>query len=1080
MQSTSAEFLSTARRKTAAELQRNIQRTASREGSAATTSPAGKREQPSDELSPRTAATRTTQVGRLQSTRQGYIEVEVEESETGTCKLLVDTGADVTILKLGSLHDDVWIRDTDEDKIELCGISSKIVTIGQIDCHIKIGGYVVSHPVHIVPKEFKLEGDGLLGMDFLQNIGAKIDYQNMNLEFQNNCIKIGKVETSENEKPLIDISHLTTEEASQLLKLTNQYRDVFRKPNQYLTCTDTVKHEIPTEADQPPINQRPYRLPEAQKNIVEEHIEEMRQSDVIRESTSPWNSPIVLVPKKSTDGTPKYRLCCDMRRLNEVTKGDAHPLPNISEILDQLGGMTYFSTLDLASGYHQIEIKESDKEKTAFSTPSGHWEYNRMCFGLKGAPACFVRLMNAVLRGLIGKACYVFMDDIICYGKNLDHQIENLKLVFQRLREHRLLLQPEKCTFLRESTTYLGHVITRNGVLPDPVKVKAVKEFPVPTTVKELKGFLGLCGYYRRFIKDFAKIAKPLNALFKEGTAYLWEETQQQAFDEIKECLITEPVLQYPDFNKEFLLITDASQDALGAVLSQGTLGKDDRPVAYASRTLNKAERSYSTIERELLSVVWAAKHFRPYLWGRHFKVVTDHRPLRWLMSLKDPGSRLTRWTIKLSEYDFEVLHRPGTSNSNADALSRIQIVKIGVSPEAILENQEAEEELQKIKKTLDTYEKDEAGYIYFVDRKGRRRLIVPADNREAVISAHHDTPFGGHQGIERTNELIKERYYWKKMDEDIEEFVKTCEICNKKRATAAEKAPVPMQITTPVTRPFQQCAVDIVGPLTKTHSGSQYILTFQDHFSKYPEAFAIADQKAQTIAKVFVEEIVCRHGTPEKLLSDNGTNFTSELLTEACKLLRIDKIETTAYHPQSNGVVERSHQTLMNHLKCFVEEDQRNWDVWLPYAMMAYRSTPHSVTKYSPYYLLHGREMRLPTDWITEELQQDLSEDDFVQEIKRRLQIAYKSTQENIQTRKESSKIQYDKKTKEKTFEVGDQVLLYCPQVRRGRSRKLNSPWVGPYTVIEINSEVNVTIKKGRNTQKVHKNRVKHFRERN
>lgn len=336
--------------------------------------------------------------------------------------MLLDTGADVTILKLEALHDNVWIRDTVDDQIELSGISSKIITIGQIDCHMKIGGYLVTHPVHIVPKEFQLDGDGLLGIDFLKHIGAKIDYRNMNdLEFRNNYIKIGKVEASENKKKLIDVSHLTKEEASRLSELTSQYQDVFRKPNQYLTCTDTVKHEITTEADQPPINQRPYRLPEAQKSIVEEHIQEMKRSDVIRESTSPWNSPIVLVPKKSTDGTPKYRLCCDMRRLNEVTKGDAHPLPNISDILDQLGGMTYFSTLDLASGYHQIEIKETDKEKTAFSTPSGHWEYNRMCFGLKKAPACFVRLMNEVSRGLIGKACYVFMDDIICYGKILEH-----------------------------------------------------------------------------------------------------------------------------------------------------------------------------------------------------------------------------------------------------------------------------------------------------------------------------------------------------------------------------------------------------------------------------------------------------------------------------------------------------------------------------------------------------------------------------------------------------------------------------------------------------------------------------------
>lgn len=879
---------------------------------------------------------------------------------------------------------------------------------------------------------------------------------------------------------LVDTSQMTEEERQEILKLCEEYSDIFWHPERKLTHTDTIKHEIPTRPDQEPINQRPYRLPEIQKPIIQEHILNMIENQVIRESTSPWNSPIVLVPKKSVDDKPKYRFCCDFRKLNEVTKGDAQALPNITEILDQLGGMTYFSTLDLASGYHQVEIKETDKEKTAFSVPSGHYEYNRMPFGLKGAPACFTRLMNEVLRGLIGTSCYVYMDDIICYGKDLQHQIANLRLVFDRLREHKLLLQSEKCTFLKSSTTYLGHIISREGVMPDPGKVEAVENFPIPKTSRDMKSFLGLCGYYRRFIKDFAKIAKPLNRLLKEGTEFIWTNEQETAFQQIKQCLISEPVLQYPDFTKEFTLITDASQEALGAVLSQGTVGKDDRPIAYASRTLNSAEKSYSTTEKELLAVVWSVKYFRPYLWGRHFKVVTDHRPLRWLMSLKDPGSRLTRWTIKLSEYDFEVIHRPGKANSNADALSRIPIVKVGTTPEEVLQNQEKEEEIHEIKKILEKYEKDEAGFVYYIDNRGRRRLVVPKTNRNDIMSAHHDTPFGGHQGIERTTELIKERYYWKNMDIDIENYVKTCEKCNKKSATNVEKAPVPMQLTTPVTRPFQKVAMDIVGKLPKTHKGNQYILTFQDHFSKYPEAFAIPDQKAETIAEIFVKEIICRHGTPEKLLTDQGSNFVGEILQEVCKLLHIDKIQTTAYHPQSNGILERSHQSLINQIKCFVDEDQRNWDEWIPYVMMTYRSTPHSTTKNSPYFLLHGREMRLPTDWMTEELQQDLSEEDLVNEIKRRLQYAYQRVTENMEQRKVQSKEYYDKRAIQKEFKCGDLVLLHAPQVKRGRSKKLSMPWIGPYKVLDICNDVNIIIKKGRQTYKVHKNRLKHFRMRN
>lgn len=985
--------------------------------------------------------------------------------------MLVDTGSEITILKVDSLHDDVNIYSSDKYKLRLTGISGDITTIGEADCHIKLNDKIIKHTIHVVPIEFQLQADGILGMDLLNKLGATIHCNKELIEIGN----IQSLNITRQDEISIPTQHLTSEEGNELVTLCNKYKDIFRKQGQYLSCTNTVQHEIPTNADQAPINQRPYRLPEAQKATVQQHIQEMKVNGVIRDSISPWNSPIVIVPKKGG----KTRFCTDYRKLNEITKGDAHPLPNITDILDQLGGMQYFSTLDLSSGFHQIEIKEEDKEKTAFSTPEGHFEYVRMPFGLKGAPATFQRLMNEVLRGLIGSICFVYIDDIVCYGKTLKESIENLESVFKRLRDHKLLLNAGKCSLLHASVTYLGHIISREGVSPDPSKVEAVMNFPTPKNIKELKGFLGLAGYYRRFIRDFAKIAKPLNSLFKEGVEYKWETEQEKAFTTLKNILTSDSLLQYPDFNREFVLTTDASKEALGAVLSQGDIGTD-RPIAYASRTLNKAERNYSTTEQELLAIVWATKQFRPYIWGRHFKVVTDHRPLRWLISLKDPGSRLTRWTIKLSEFDFEVVHKPGKSNQNADALSRITLAKVDISPQEILSNQKKEDDLKEIEKTLNRYEKDNQGYLYYRDNRDRRRLIVPKENQRKILEAYHDTPFGGHQGTDRTTELIKERYYWKNMDKDIEDYVQTCQKCNERKTSVKDKAPVPMKITTPLTRPFQKVALDIVGPLPKTHVGNQYILTFQDHFSKYPEAFPLPDQKASTIAKIFVEEVICRHGTPEKLLTDQGTNFIGELFQEICKLLDIDKIQTTAYHPESNGIVERSHRTIMAGLSQFIDEDQRNWDAWLPYVMMVYRSTPHSTTKYSPYYLLHGREMRLPTDWIREETQQDLSEDDFVQEVKQRMQLAYQKVIDNTQRRKENSKLQYDLKAREKQIKIGDKVLLHQPLVRRGRSKKLIKPWVGPYTVIGVNNDVNITIKRGKHIQKVHINRIKPFRERN
>ncbi|CAF4878033.1 unnamed protein product [Pieris macdunnoughi] len=384
----------------------------------------------------------------------------------------------------------------------------------------------------------------------------------------------------------------------------------------------------------------------------------MLNENIIRPSTSPWSSPIWVVPKKvDASGKQKWRVVIDYRKLNDITIGDSYPLPNITDILDKLGHSVYFTTLDLASGFHQIELESNDIPKTAFNTPYGHYEFLRMPFGLKNAPATFQRAMDSVLYGLQGERCFVFLDDIVVFASSLQEHEQKLYEVFNRLRKNGLKVQPDKCEFLRKEVAYLGHIISSEGVKPNPDKVHAVDNFPVPKSCKDIKSFLGLTGYYRRFISNFSSLTKPLTSLLKKDVPFVWGETQQSAFEECKRLLTNPPILQYPDFTKEFILTTDASLHAIGAVLSQGQIGKD-LPIAYASRTLNKAESNYSTIERELLAIVWAVKHFRPYLFGRKFKIVTDHKPLTWLFSIKDPGSRLVRWRLKLEEYEYEVIYK--------------------------------------------------------------------------------------------------------------------------------------------------------------------------------------------------------------------------------------------------------------------------------------------------------------------------------------------------------------------------------------------------------------------------------------
>ncbi|XP_026830969.1 uncharacterized protein LOC113563505, partial [Ooceraea biroi] len=469
---------------------------------------------------------------------------------------------------------------------------------------------------------------------------------------------------------LLRMDHLNSEERDNLLALINDYQDRFQLPTDHLEHTDATQHSIPTITEVP-IHQKQYRFSPFHKDEINRQVDALLADGIIEHSTSPYNSPVWIVPKKSdSSGNKRWRMVIDFRHLNEKTIGDAYPLPNITDILDQLGNAKYFTVLDLASGFHQIPMNPKDACKTAFSTPYGHYQYKRMPFGLKNAPSTFQRLMDTVLIGLQGNELFVYVDDIVIYARSLqEHNIKIARLM-KRLREANLKLQPDKCEFLRKEVGYLGHIISSEGVKPDPEKVKAIKNFPIPRNAKNIKQFLGLAGYYRRFIPEFSKIAKPLTELLKKDRPFVWESPQAVAFATLQNFLCTEPILQYPDFTQPFILTTDASGYAIGGVLSQGKIGKD-LPVAYVSRILNRAEQNYSTIEKECLAMVYCTNHFRPYLYGRKFTIVTDHKPLVWLHSIKDPSSRLWKWRTKLAEFDYDIQYKKGSLNNNADALSR-------------------------------------------------------------------------------------------------------------------------------------------------------------------------------------------------------------------------------------------------------------------------------------------------------------------------------------------------------------------------------------------------------------------------
>ena len=465
---------------------------------------------------------------------------------------------------------------------------------------------------------------------------------------------------------------LLPDQCQQVHNLLTRYSHLFSSGPQDMGRTDVIKHHIDTQGARP-IRQPPRRLPMAKRKVGEDAVADMYERGVIEPSTSPWSSPVVLVKKKSGD----TRFCVDYRKLNNVTRKDSYPLPRIDDTLEALAGAEWFSSLDLMSGYWQVEMDNESKEKTAFSTGCGLWQFRVMPFGLCNAPATFERLMEQVLAGLPLSVCLIYLDDILVPGRSFEEEIHNLQRVFDHLQSAGLKLSPKKCFLFQREVKFLGHIVSRDGVAMDPAKVQAVQDWPAPTGVTEVKRFLGLCSYYRRFIRGFADIAHPLHQCVEQTHPFVWTSEANEAFVNLKRALTEAPLLSYPNPDDAFILDTDASNHAVGAVLSQLQEGSEC-PVAYYSQVLSRPEHQYCTTRKELLAVVKAVKHFHPYLYGRSFILRTDHAALRWLLSFRLPEGQIARWLERLQQYDFRVEHRPGHRHGNADALSRRPCIHSG------------------------------------------------------------------------------------------------------------------------------------------------------------------------------------------------------------------------------------------------------------------------------------------------------------------------------------------------------------------------------------------------------------------
>lgn len=894
-----------------------------------------------------------------------------------------------------------------------------------------------------------------------------------------------------------NLDHLKGDQKVKLLELLKKHAKVFANNVKQLTGCSTIAHRVYL-TDEVPIKQKPYRTPHALKDELKNQINDLLDAGIISISDSPYASPIILVKKKNNS----YRLVCDYRKLNLKTQPLPFPLPLITDLLDSLEGAKFYSSLDLCSGYWQMELDPKDRHKTAFCTEFGLYHWNRLPQGLKNAASSFQRLLEVVLAGLKEWNISTYLDDLIIASNTFEEHLQKLDMVFKRLDKHNLKVNPSKCQLVRNEITYLGFQVKEGKILPETRNIEAVKNFPIPINKKQVRSFLGLCNFYRKFIKDFASIALPLTNLTKGKTNFKWDEKAEKAFNQLKHALISYPCLILPDVNKDFVLHTDASGQAIGAVLSQK--GEDGllHPISYASKRLKDAETRYSTFERETLAVVWGINNFRQYLYGRKFKLFCDQKSLSYALKLKDSG-RVTRWALSLQNYDFEIEHIPGKNNIPADVLSRqinsgevvddetsIQPFPLSrlkalqaadVKCRDILDKLTVQQEYELNEKIF--YKKGEI--LYCLNKSDSsdnvEKLVVPKTLITEVLTLAHDSPTVAHPGFKRTLERVKKSYFWWGIYKHVLNFIKSCISCCERRGYKSnQKAPLQRIVVTE--RPFQRIGMDAIGPLPITDAGNRHIIVISDYFTRWAEAYPVPDLKSETISHI-LEKFICTHGVPEQLLTDRGSSFLSEGIQKVYNKLNIKKLNTTSYHPSTDGVVERVNATIINALKHLIQSTENEWDRYLHFALLAHRSAIHSALNDTPAHLIYGRDIILPVDIIAAPVKRSYADyRDFSEELELRLHKAFKLVKDNLTKAAERQEQYRAKFFKDKDIRVGDMVMLYTPVVKPGQSKKFTKTNKGIYRVKKQTSPVNfeiVQINKPNDRQLVHIDRLTKLHER-
>ena len=783
-----------------------------------------------------------------------------------------------------------------------------------------------------------------------------------------------------------------------------------------------VRHHIDV-GDCKPKRARMRKYSVMELEVLWQEVDKLLKLGVIEPSTSPWNSPLLLVPKP--DG--KLRVVQDLRAVNQAVKEhgngqDGYPLPRIDELLGALHGACWFSSMDALSGFWHVELDKESRPYTAFQTKWGHYQWTVGPMGIMNMPATFQRLMQLTMgHDALWVYALVYIDDVLVFSSSFQQHMQHLESVLSRLAEAGIKLKPSKCHFAQRQLRFLGHVVDAVGRRTDPSKVKAIDAIAEPTDVAAVRSFLQMASYYRQYIKDFATITEPLNKLLRKGVAFEFNDDCRAAWFMLKLSLKTSPVLVHPDIDGirsgkcKLVVQSDASDVGIGAVLSQVT-DDQEHPLSYYSRSLRPAERNYGTYDREALAAVEAVQYFRPYLHnGNAFLLQTDHAALAHLLS---PSSELNnkrqeRYVSILQGYNMDIKYRPGAANGNADALSRLRngvltTVRDDTAAAAVTEGDDGDLATSS-RWTADSFSKaqrDDAdlapvmkylqsgqlsghtaeqraellaqvkrgsyylrhGLLYKTISGSRKQhhgddlVVVPAALTDAVLAdCHEATMGGGHVGFARTYAKVKQRYHWANMYSDTLQWVLRCATCQSRKLTQLAGVPIYGFGHEHLQHPFEMLGLDVVGPFPTTADGNKYLIVFTDYLTRWVEAFATPDHTAQRVAGLIVDAIISRHGCPAVLLTDNGPEFRGQLLAALTTLLSTNQRFTSPYHPQCNGLTERANGTVVRLLSMMVAARQHDWDRCLPQVLFTHRASVNRTLGYSPFYMLYGREPVLP-----------------------------------------------------------------------------------------------------------------------